>query len=71
MQAADATSVPAGAALAVDREQFSAYIEQELRNHPLVTVCEEEVTAIPEGLTIVAAGPLASPALSEVIADLW
>ena len=70
MQAADATSVPAGAALAVDREQFSAYIEQELRNHPLVTVCEEEVTAIPEGLTIIAAGPLASPALSEVIADL-
>ena len=65
MQAADATSVPAGAALAVDREQFSAYIEQELRNHPLVTVCEEEVTAIPEGLTIIAAGPLASPALSE------
>lgn len=70
MRAADATSVPAGAALAVDREQFSAYIEQELRNHPLVTVCEEEVTAIPEGLTIIAAGPLASPALSEVIADL-
>lgn len=70
MQAADATAVPAGGALAVDRDQFSAYVEQTLRSNPLLTVLKQEVTAIPDGLTIIAAGPLASPALSEVIADL-
>lgn len=70
MQAADATAVPAGGAVAVDRLQFSAYIERVLRAHPQLTVIEQEVTAIPDGLTIIAAGPLASPALSEVIANL-
>ena len=70
IRAADATAVPAGGALAVDRNRFSAYIEEALRSNPLVQVIEEEVTTIPEGLTIVAAGPLASPALSSAIADL-
>ena len=70
MQAADATAVPAGGALAVDRQLFSAYIEQKLRSNPLLTVVNEEVVQIPEGLTIIAAGPLASPALSDIIAGL-
>ena len=70
IRAADATSVPAGGALAVDRKKFSACIESVLRQHPLVQVVEEEITSIPEGLTIIAAGPLASPGLSNAIASL-
>src|SRR5215470_5371400 len=48
MRAADATRVPAGAALAVDREQFSALVTAELAAHPLITISREEITAIPE-----------------------
>ena len=48
MEAAYANEVPAGAALAVDREKFSDYITDQIRNHPLVTVVEEEITAIPD-----------------------
>ncbi|MBQ1501827.1 MAG: methylenetetrahydrofolate--tRNA-(uracil(54)-C(5))-methyltransferase (FADH(2)-oxidizing) TrmFO [Firmicutes bacterium] len=70
MAAADATAVPAGGALAVDRERFSALIEEKLRRHPLVEVRQEEVTAIPCGTVIVAAGPLASPALSRAVQEL-
>lgn len=70
MQAADATSVPAGGALAVDREQFSAYIEQRLSAFPALTVIREEVQQFPEGPVIVAAGPLASAALSQRISEL-
>lgn len=70
MEAADATAVPAGAALAVDRTLFSEYIEEKLRRHSLLTVVNEEVVALPEGPTIIAAGPLASPALSKVLAEL-
>lgn len=70
--AADASAVPAGGALAVDRRLFSLAVEQTLRDHPLLEVVNEEVREIPgdEGLTIIAAGPLPSPALSEAIADL-
>ena len=73
MEAAYANEVPAGAALAVDREHFSDYITDKIRNHPLVTVIEEEVTAIPddpEAVIIVATGPLTSDALSRDIARL-
>ena len=70
MAAADATSVPAGGALAVDRHRFSAFIEQQLTSCPGLTLIREEVTALPEGEVIIAAGPLASPALSAVIAGL-
>lgn len=71
MEAADATAVPAGGALAVDREEFSAYISARIENHPCIRLVREEVSALPEeGLVIIAAGPLASPALSEGIADL-
>lgn len=69
MRAADKTAVPAGGALAVDREAFSAMITQELHAHPLVTVVREEVGALPsEGeLTVVATGPLTSDALGTSI----
>ncbi len=68
MEAADATAVPAGSALAVDRTLFSRFITDKIRSHPLITVCEEEVTEIPdEGIVVVATGPLTSEALAENI----
>lgn len=67
MAAADQTAVPAGGALAVDREAFSRYITEKLSSHPLIEVKREEVTQIFSGTTIVATGPLTSPALSEAI----
>lgn len=71
MRAADATAVPAGGALAVDREGFSAYIDQIIKEHPLIHVHEEEVTQIPqEGTVIIATGPLTSDALSDEISKL-
>ena len=71
LEAADATRVPAGSALAVDRALFSAYVTKRLKNHPLVTVVEKEATAIPEeGVTVVATGPLTSDALAEDIVRL-
>ncbi|MBQ7455791.1 MAG: methylenetetrahydrofolate--tRNA-(uracil(54)-C(5))-methyltransferase (FADH(2)-oxidizing) TrmFO [Clostridia bacterium] len=70
MRAADAARVPAGGALAVDRERFSGFITETLRSHPLVTVVEEEITEVPEGPVIVATGPLTSDALAERIAAL-
>ncbi|MCH5285815.1 MAG: methylenetetrahydrofolate--tRNA-(uracil(54)-C(5))-methyltransferase (FADH(2)-oxidizing) TrmFO [Christensenellaceae bacterium] len=70
MAAADAARVPAGGALAVDRERFSGYITKALREHPLVTVESREVTDIPGGPVIIATGPLTSDALSERIAEL-
>jgi methylenetetrahydrofolate--tRNA-(uracil-5-)-methyltransferase len=73
MRAADATRVPAGAALAVDREKFSAEITAALAAHPLVTFAREEVPRIPaagslDGPVIVATGPLTADDLSENIA---
>lgn len=64
---ADATAVPAGGALAVDRDTFSATITEKLRNHPLVTVHEEEVTSLPAGITVIASGPLTSEKLAAEI----
>ncbi|OWR27837.1 methylenetetrahydrofolate--tRNA-(uracil(54)-C(5))-methyltransferase (FADH(2)-oxidizing) TrmFO [Saccharibacillus sp. O23] len=65
---ADASAVPAGGALAVDRDLFSGGITQALKEHPLVDVREEEVTEIPEdGITVIATGPLTSPSLSQQI----
>src|SRR5438128_10074201 len=63
--AADATRVPAGLALAVDRELFSQYITEALTTHPLIEVRREELQTLPVGVTVVASGPLTSPALSE------
>lgn len=70
MEAADAHNVPAGGALAVDRETFSSAITEKLTNHPNVEVIREELTAIPEGLTVIATGPLTSDLLAQAIKRL-
>lgn len=70
LMAADASRVPAGGALAVDREQFSGYITEKLTHHPLVTVASEEVSSLPSGDAIIATGPLTSDALAQAIAAL-
>jgi methylenetetrahydrofolate--tRNA-(uracil-5-)-methyltransferase len=65
LQAADASRVPAGAALAVDRVQFAQYLTATISQHPNITLVRQEVVALPaEQLTIVATGPLTSPALT-------
>ena len=67
MEAAYATEVPAGSALAVNRELFSEYITEKINSHPLITVISGEVTEIPEGITVIASGPLTSEALADSI----
>ncbi len=71
MEAADATRVPAGGALAVDRMLFSQYITQKLSEHPMVTVIHQEVTSL-EGMehVIIATGPLSEGAIAQEIATL-
>ena len=71
MKAADANSVPAGGALAVDRTNFSRMITETLKQHPRITVIEAEITEIPASRPlIIATGPLTSPALSQAIGTL-
>lgn len=70
MQCAEQSAVPAGGALAVDRDKFSFLVTEKITSHPLITVVHEEVTEIPEGNVIVAAGPLASESISRSIAAL-
>ena len=68
MEAADNTRVPAGSALAVDREKFSAYITEKIKNHPNILVFSEEITSInPEEITVIATGPLTSDGMSKYI----
>jgi methylenetetrahydrofolate--tRNA-(uracil-5-)-methyltransferase len=68
MACADAHQVPAGGALAVDRQGFAQAVTDAIRSHPNITVIEEEVTAIPaEGNVLVASGPLTSDGLAEDI----
>ncbi len=67
LSCAEATRVEAGGCLAVDREGFAKLVTEKVRNHPNITVIEEEVTRIPEGPVIIASGPLTSDALSEAI----
>ena len=62
---ADETRVPAGGALAVDREAFSRGVTAKIEQHPRITVRRDEICAIPEGVCIIASGPLTSPALAE------
>lgn len=69
MESADATRVPAGSALAVDRQAFSRRITEQLKQHPLIEVIQEEVTQIPDGPCIIASGPLTSDALSKAIQE--
>ncbi|MFA6849068.1 MAG: methylenetetrahydrofolate--tRNA-(uracil(54)-C(5))-methyltransferase (FADH(2)-oxidizing) TrmFO [Selenomonadaceae bacterium] len=73
MEAADATKVPAGGALAVDRDGFSRYITKKVTNHPRINVINEEIEEIPQGkntITILASGPLTSGRLADNIAVL-
>ncbi|WP_420030488.1 FADH(2)-oxidizing methylenetetrahydrofolate--tRNA-(uracil(54)-C(5))-methyltransferase TrmFO [Paenibacillus lautus] len=68
---ADRNSVPAGGALAVDRDGFSGEITETLHQHPLIEVVNEEIQHIPEeGIVVIATGPLTSPALSSQIREL-
>jgi len=67
MQVADRTRVPAGSALAVDRERFAAQLTAEICARPEITVVREELTTLPDGIAIVATGPLTSPALSRCL----
>ncbi|TNV69100.1 methylenetetrahydrofolate--tRNA-(uracil(54)-C(5))-methyltransferase (FADH(2)-oxidizing) TrmFO [Trichococcus shcherbakoviae] len=67
IKAADATALPAGGALAVDRENFSAYVTKTLGDHPNITIHLDELTELPEGITVVATGPLTSEPLSQSI----
>ena len=71
MRCADATRVPAGGALAVDRHGFARMVTEEIRQHPNITVAEGEVTEIPEGEVVIASGPLTSDALAEKLTALF
>src|SRR5207253_11085802 len=65
MRAAEQTRVPAGAALAVDRQQFAEYITCEIESHPNIQIVREEVTSLPmEDVSIIATGPLTSDRLT-------
>jgi methylenetetrahydrofolate--tRNA-(uracil-5-)-methyltransferase len=72
LSAADATRVPAGDALAVDRDRFSRLVTERIRSHPLIRIVEREATRLPDGpeLALVATGPLCSDALAAEIAAL-
>ncbi|MCI0339354.1 MAG: methylenetetrahydrofolate--tRNA-(uracil(54)-C(5))-methyltransferase (FADH(2)-oxidizing) TrmFO [Acidobacteria bacterium] len=71
IELAKIAAVPAGSALAVDREKFSALVTERLEHHPNIEIRREEVTAISDQeITVIAAGPLASPALARAIGDL-
>lgn len=71
MEVASKTAVPAGGALAVDREGFAKMMTETLENHPLVEIIREEVQTIPDDLpTIIATGPLTSDVLSQAVANL-
>lgn len=69
INAADKARVPAGGALAVDRHDFAGYVTETLKNHPNVTVLNEEINSIPEGYTIIATGPLTTEKLAAEIVE--
>ncbi len=69
ISAADKARVPAGGALAVDRHDFAGYVTETLKNHPNVTVLNEEINSIPEGYTIIATGPLTTEKLAAEIVE--
>ena len=73
MSAADQHQVPAGGALAVDRDNFSAEVTRRIEAHPLITIVREEIAGLPPedwDSVVVATGPLTSPALADAILDL-
>ncbi len=67
---AEQSRVPAGNALAVDREKFAALIDKRITEHSNIEVIREEVTSIPEGITIISTGPLTSPVFTQTIKEL-
>jgi methylenetetrahydrofolate--tRNA-(uracil-5-)-methyltransferase len=70
LECAEQASLPAGGALAVDRELFARLVTERIERHPNIVIVREEVKEIPDTLTIIASGPLTSPALSNSIAKL-
>jgi methylenetetrahydrofolate--tRNA-(uracil-5-)-methyltransferase len=70
MEAAEVSAVPAGDALAVDRDVFSKYITEKIMSDPYIEIVKEEVTKIPGGITVIATGPLTSEGLSPEIAKI-
>ena len=70
VECAKATAVPAGGALAVDRDKFSALVTEKILSRPEINLIREEVTEIPDGVAVIAAGPLASEPISEKIKEL-
>lgn len=70
LSCAEEAAVPAGGALAVDRDEFSRLVEERMRAQDLITVVREEVTQIPEGHVVIAAGPLCSQALADEVLKL-
>lgn len=70
MRAADLHRIPAGGALAVEREGFSAFITQAVSSHPYIEVIREEITEIPQGIVVIATGPLTSDALAARLQSL-
>jgi methylenetetrahydrofolate--tRNA-(uracil-5-)-methyltransferase len=69
MRCADAHAVPAGAALAVDRERFAAAVTAAVAADPRISIVREEVESIPDGVVVVASGPLTSPAFSRALQE--
>jgi methylenetetrahydrofolate--tRNA-(uracil-5-)-methyltransferase len=68
---ADATAVPAGGALAVDREAFAEMVTDRIAAHPRITICRQEVQTVPgNSVVVIATGPLTSPALAGAVASL-
>ncbi|HPF42996.1 MAG TPA: methylenetetrahydrofolate--tRNA-(uracil(54)-C(5))-methyltransferase (FADH(2)-oxidizing) TrmFO [Bacillota bacterium] len=70
IEAADKCRVPAGSALAVDRNMFSSYLTEKVRKNPLITIHEEEMKKIPEGIVIIATGPLTDGELASSITKI-
>ena len=70
VECAEATAVPAGGALAVDRDAFSAQVTDRISQHPQIEIIREEMTDIPSHPTVIASGPLTSARLSDALADL-
>ncbi len=67
LNCAEATALPAGGALAVDREAFAKMVTERLVNHPRIHLIRQEMKSIPDGIVIIASGPLTSPSLAEAI----
>jgi methylenetetrahydrofolate--tRNA-(uracil-5-)-methyltransferase len=70
LECAEAAALPAGSALAVDRELFAQRVTEKIQNHPRIKIIRKEATEIPSALTIIASGPLTSPTLSKKISEL-